>query len=154
MQLKDWAFKRDQYIKKIINKELELRKNKITQTKLAEELWYTQWWFQPYIKWTRIPKDDTIYIKILKYFWYSEEKIEKILKEAKMEEIKVEFWEEIWMKTLTIQDNWQEPVTTVEEAEKALFKLSWVKMTPEALRSVRFAIDLAKAEQERLKNEK
>lgn len=143
---KEWAFKRDQYIKKII--ENERKQRWLSQEKLWELIWYKQSAIQPYITWSRLPKDDEIYLLIFREaFLFSEEKIEKILKEAKLQEIKAEFWEDIWVKNFTIQDNWQEPITTVEEAEKILFKLSWVKYSDKAKRKLRLAMDMIREDE-------
>ena len=138
------------YLKRVI--VFEIWKKWLTQPEVAEKIWVNFRNLHPYIWWPRIKTDDEYYDLIFKeVLWFDEEKIKKIKLEAREQQIKAEFWSEIWIKSLTIEDNWQEPITTTEEAEKVLFKINWIRPTEEALRSIRLAIDMVKFEQNKNK---
>ena len=152
MQLnsKDNEIIRARYIKKVIINEIW--KKWLTQEKVSELTGVNLNTLKQYIWWPRAKTDDEYYDLIFKeVLWFDEEKIKKIKLEAREQQIKAEFWSEIWIKSLTIEDNWQEPITTTEEAEKVLFKINWIRPTEEALRSIRLAIDMVKFEQNKNK---
>lgn len=131
-------------LKKIIEKSWK------TITSVAENMWISQpalsrvlngkvWW------------SDNFFMKVWNAIPITETEIKKIFKEADKKEFEYKYWEELWIKSLNVEDNWQEPITTVEEAEKVLFKMNWIKPTEEALRSVRLAIDMIKFDQNKNK---
>lgn len=117
-----------------------------TQETFWAQLWKSHSYINQLIKWKTWTS--SVYISLLKILWVSDKEIIEIYKKAFEKEKRIIFWEDIWIKNLSIEDNWQEPITTQEEAEKILFKVSWLKPTPEALRSVRLAIDMVRFEQE------
>lgn len=93
MKEKEWLFAQDQFLKKIA--DWERLKRWWSQEKLGELVWKKQTAIQPYLTWTRIPKDLNIYKEIFKVFWFTEKQINNIFLQARKEQIKAEFWEEL-----------------------------------------------------------
>ncbi|PZM86332.1 hypothetical protein DLH72_01185 [Candidatus Gracilibacteria bacterium] len=99
----------------------------------------------------KVGGSDNFFMKVGNAIPITETEIKKIFKEADKKEFEYKYGEELGMKSLIIEDNGQEPITTVEEAEKVLFKMNGIKPTEEALRSVRLAIDMIKFDQNKNK---
>ena len=98
-----------------------------------------------YIWWPRAKTDDEYYdIIFSKVLWFSEEKIEKIKAEARMAQIEAEFWDNFF--EIIDLEKWDiDTISTVDEAQKVLFKLSWIaNPTEDDLKLVNLAIEMAK----------
>ena len=119
-----------------------------TQETFWEQIWKSSSYINQLIKWKTWTSK--VYINLFQILWISNQEIIKIYQKAFEKEKNIIFGD-LWIKTLTLQDNWQEPITTTEEAEKVLFKINWIRPTDEALRSIRLAIDMVKFEQNKNK---
>lgn len=121
-----------------------MQKKWYTQETFWEQIWKSSSYINQLIKWKTWTSK--VYINLLQILWVTNQEIIEIYKNALDKEKNIIFWD-IWMKELSIQDNWQEPITTVEEAEKILFKLSGVKYSDKAKRKLRLAMDMIREDE-------
>lgn len=140
---KDLEIIRARYIKKYIIKEIW--KKWYTQEQISDITWVNINTLKQYIWWPRAKTDDEYYDSIFKkVLWFSEEKIEKIKAEARMAQIEAEFWDNFF--DIIDLEKWDiDTISTVDEAQKVLFKLSWIaNPTEDDLKLVNLAIEMAK----------
>lgn len=140
---KDLEIIRARYIKKYIIKEIW--KKWYTQEQISDITWVNINTLKQYIWWPRAKTDDEYYdIIFQKVLWFSEEKIEKIKAEARMAQIEAEFWDNFF--DIIDLEKWDiDTISTVDEAQKVLFKLSWIaNPTEDDLKLVNLAIEMAK----------
>ena len=140
---KDLEIIRARYIKKYIIKEIW--KKWYTQEQISDITWVNINTLKQYIWWPRAKTDDEYYDSIFqKVLWFSEEKIEKIKAEARMAQIEAEFWDNFF--EIIDLEKWDiDTISTVDEAQKVLFKLSWIaNPTEDDLKLVNLAIEMAK----------
>lgn len=140
---KDLEIIRARYIKKYIIKEIW--KKWYTQEQISDITWVNINTLKQYIWWPRAKTDDEYYdIIFQKVLWFSEEKIEKIKAEARMAQIEAEFWDNFF--EIIDLEKWDiDTISTVDEAQKVLFKLSWIaNPTEDDLKLVNLAIEMAK----------
>lgn len=134
---------RVKYIRKfLIN---EIWKKWLTQQEVADKIWININTLRPYVWGNRLRNDDKIFDSIFqKVLWFSEEKIEKIKAEARMAQIEAEFWDNFF--EIIDLEKWDiDTISTVDEAQKVLFKLSWIaNPTEDDLKLVNLAIEMAK----------
>lgn len=121
-----------------------MQKKWYTQETFWEQIWKSSSYINQLIKWKTWTSK--VYINLLQILWVTNQEIIEIYKNALDKEKNIIFWD-IWIKELSIQDNWQEPITTVEEAEKILFKLSGVKYSDKAKRKLRLAMDMIREDE-------
>lgn len=125
------------YLKRVI--VFEIWKKWLTQPEVAEKIWVNFRNLHPYIWWPRIKTDDEYYDLIFKeVLWFDEEKIKKIKLEAREQQIKAEFWSEIWIKTDTTEKEevpfkvafkrefWKDLTEKDKEILDRLFKENWM----------------------------
>ncbi len=139
MQLnsKDNEIIRARYIKKVIINEIW--KKWLTQEKVSELTGVNLNTLKQYIWWPRAKTDDEYYDLIFKeVLWFDEEKIKKIKLEAREQQIKAEFWSEIWIKTDTTgpeevpfkvafkREFWKELTENDKAILDRLFKENWM----------------------------
>lgn len=140
---KDLEIIRARYIKKYIIKEIW--KKWYTQEQISDITWVNINTLKQYIWWPRAKTDDEYYdIIFQKVLWFSEEKIEKIKAEARMAQIEAEFWNNFF--DIIDLEKWDiDAISTVDKAQKVLFKLSWIaNPTEDDLKLVNLAIEMAK----------
>lgn len=140
---KDLEIIRARYIKKYIIKEIW--KKWYTQEQVSDMTKININTLKQYIWWPRAKTDDEYYdIIFSKVLWFSEEKIEKIKAEARMAQIEAEFWDNFF--EIIDLEKWDiDAISTVDEAQKVLFKLSWIaNPTEDDLKLVNLAIEMAK----------
>lgn len=140
---KDLEIIRARYIKKYIIKEIW--KKWYTQEQVSDMTKININTLKQYIWWPRAKTDDEYYdIIFSKVLWFSEEKIEKIKAEARMAQIEAEFWDNFF--EIIDLEKWDiDTISTVDEAQKVLFKLSWIaNPTEDDLKLVNLAIEMAK----------
>lgn len=145
----DLKIQRAHFLVDTINRKIN--EKWITRGEIAKNMWVSQPAITPFLTMKRIWTDDFLK-RIMEAIPLTETEIKKIFMEADKEDFRNKYWD-LSVTSLIINNDGSEPETTKEEVEKLLFKMNWLKPTDDAIRSVRFAMDLIKKDQEE-KNKK